>query len=127
MMKHLTTIGRFVFALPFLVFGMMHFMKSGMMAGMIPSWLPGGVFWVYLTGLALVAASVSFMINKQMKLSGMLLGVMLLMFVMFLHLPMAMSGNETMMQMAMPNMLKDLSLAGGAFLMAGIGAAPKIS
>lgn len=116
-MKAMSTIGRFMFAIPFLIFGMMHFMKAGMMAGMIPSWLPGGVFWVYLTGLALIAVAVSLMIKKMMKLSGTMLAALLLMFVMFIHIPMLVSGNEMMMQMAMPNMLKDMALAGGALIL----------
>ena len=38
-----TTIARIIFAIPFLIFGLNHFMKADMMAGMVPSFLPGGV------------------------------------------------------------------------------------
>ncbi|MEO5643855.1 MAG: DoxX family protein [Bacteroidia bacterium] len=119
-MKMTTTIGRIMFAIPFLVFGMMHFMKATMMAGMIPTWLPGGVFWIYLTGIALVAFSMSILLKKMMKISGLMLAALLLMFIMLIHLPMILSGNEMAMQTAMPNMLKDVALAGAAFIISGM-------
>lgn len=109
--------GRYVFAIPFLIFGVFHFMNAGDMAGMIPGWLPGGVFWIYLTGLALIAASVSMMIKVMDKLASFLLGVMLIIFVLVLHLPGALDGDPT-------NLLKDLAMAGGAWLYAGYVAKP---
>lgn len=110
--------GRYVFALPFLIFGVFHFMDAGNMAGMIPGWLPGGVFWVYLTGLALIAASISMMIKVMDQLASFLLGVMLILFVLFLHLPGALEGDQA----STTNLLKDMALAGGAWLYAGYAA-----
>ena len=115
-MKNLTAIGKYLFAIPFIIFGLMHFMNGSAMAGYIPSFIPGGVFWVYLTGLALILAPVAMFINKYAKLSMFLLGIMLLLFVLTIHLPGVL--NSDTMQMYLPNMLKDLSLAGGAFFLA---------
>jgi putative oxidoreductase len=112
--------GRYVFALPFLIFGVFHFMNASNMAGMIPGWLPGGVIWVYLTGLALIAASVSMMIKVMDQLASFLLGVMLLIFVLVLHLPGALEGDQA----STTNLLKDLAMAGGAWLYAGYVAKP---
>jgi len=108
-------VGRILFALPFAVFGLFHFMNAGNMTGMIPGWMPLAVFWVYLTGLALIAASVSIIIEKKTRLAGILLGVMLLIFVFTIHIPGIMGGSET----AMPNLLKDAALAGAAWYLAG--------
>ena len=105
-------IGSYLFSIPFIIFGMMHFMMGGQMAGMVPSFIPGGVFWVYLTGLALVLAGVSIIIQKKAKLASLLLAVMLGMFMVFVHIPGLM--NEATMQMAMPSLLKDMALAGAA-------------
>ena len=115
-MKNLNTSGRYLFAIPFAVFGLMHFMSAGDMAGMVPSFIPGGVFWVYLTGLALIAAPVSFIINKHAILAAQLLAALMLIFVFTIHLPSVIGGN----MMAMASLLKDLSLAGGALLLASI-------
>lgn len=109
-------IGRYLYMIPILVFGLFHFMGADDMKSMIPSWLPGGVFWVYLTGLALVLSFVAFVINKKAKLALTLLGVMLLVFVFLIHIPGLMGGNE----MAMPMILKDSAMAGGAFMLAGM-------
>lgn len=105
--------GRYLYALPFAVFGLLHFMAAEDMAGMVP--LPGAVFWVYLTGIALIAAAVSFIIEKKVRLAGLLLGIMLLIFVLSIHVPAVMgeAGDA-----AMPNLLKDLSLAGAAWFIA---------
>jgi uncharacterized membrane protein len=95
---------------------MMHLMMANNMAGMVPSWVPGGVFWVYVIGMALVAAAISIIAKKQIYLASVLLAVLLGVFVMTIHLPALLGGD----QMAMGGMLKDISLAGGALLIAGL-------
>ncbi|NBC19418.1 MAG: DoxX family membrane protein [Bacteroidetes bacterium] len=105
-------LGRILFALPFAVFGILHFMNASAMAGMVP--LPGGVFWVYLTGVALIAAAVSMLIGKYARLAALLLGVMLFIFVLSIHLPDLLGGN----QQAMSNLLKDFALGGAAWALA---------
>ncbi len=115
-MDKLTTIGRVIFAVPFAIFGLMHIMKANAMAGMVPSFIPGGVFWVYLTGLALLAASVSIITKKQIVLASILLSSLLFIFVLTIHLPALIGGN----QMAMSGLLKDIGLGGAALYIAGI-------
>lgn len=115
-MNNLNNIGRIIFAIPFAIFGLMHFMAAGDMAGMVPSWVPGGVFWVYLTGLALVAAAVALISKKHISLAALLLAALMLVFVLTIHLPMVMGGN----QMAMGSLLKDFSLGGAALMISGL-------
>ena len=93
-------------------------MAGSEMAGYIPSWLPGGVFWVYLTGLALIAACISIIIQKEAKLASLLLALMLGVFILTLHIPGLM--NEATMQLSMAALLKDMTLAGAALTYAGI-------
>ncbi len=106
------TVSRYLFAVPFIIFGIFHFMNAGGMAGMVPGWLPGGVFWVYLTGLALIVAPISLFIGKKDKLAMLLLALMLVIFALLVHLP----GGQA----SMPSLLKDLSLAGAALTWAGL-------
>lgn len=115
-MNSLTNTGRILFALPFAVFGLMHLMAAKDMAGMVPGWVPGGVFWVYLTGVALIAATVAIIAKKQISLAALLLGVLMFVFVLTVHLPGLMGGN----QMAMSGLLKDFSLGGAAFMISGL-------
>jgi putative oxidoreductase len=108
-MKAILALGRYLFAIPMLVFGVFHFMNADAMSGMVP--LPGGVFWIYLTGLALVLAGISIVIKKYDRLAAFLLGIMLLIFALSIHLGGAIDGDQG----STTNFLKDVALAGGAF------------
>jgi putative oxidoreductase len=115
-MKNLSIIGRFLFALPLIGFGLGHLTNPEGMAGMVPAYFPGGVFWVYLTGVAFIAAAISFMTGQMMRIAGMLLAMMLGIFVLTIHLP-AVQG-VGMKSLAFAVLLKDLALAGGALVIA---------
>lgn len=106
-------IGRYLYALPMIIFGLFHFLNATKMAGMVP--IPGGVFWIYLTGLSLIAVGISIIIEKRDDWSSFLLAILLLVFVLTIHLPGALTGGE-MSQMHITDMLKDLGLAGGALI-----------
>lgn len=109
-------ISRYLFSVPFIIFGFFHLMGGSNMAGMVP--IPGGVFWVYLTGVAMMAAGVSFLIGKMDYWAGVGLGTLLLIYVLSIHLPGVINAaDEGAMQTSMGSMLKDLALAGGAFMM----------
>lgn len=116
-MKNLGMIGKILFCVPFLAFGIFHLMNANQMAGMIPSYLPGGVFWVYLSGIALLLAGISILTGRSTKLATMLLGIMLLLFVVILHAPNLSNPDAMTAQMAMSGMLKDIGLAGAAFML----------
>ncbi len=107
------TIARLLFTLPMLIFGLNHFMMGSQMAGMVP--IPGGVFWVYLTGVAFIAAAIAFLTGKLAYTAGLLLALMLLIFALSIHLPNLLGGN----MQSMTSLLKDLALSGGALLLAG--------
>ncbi len=112
------TISRTLFALPMMVFGALHFMNAQAMSAMVPSFVPGGVIWVYLTGLALLAAAVAILANRFAVWASLLLGILLLSFALTVHLPGVM--NPDTMAMSLPNLLKDTALSGAAFAFAGI-------
>ena len=113
LMDEISSIGKFMFAIPMVIFGLFHFINAKAMVGMVP--IPGGVFWIYLTGLALILSAVSIIIRKYDDLASFLLAILLLTFVFTIHLPGVLSGGE-MAQMFMTNLLKDLALAGGALI-----------
>ena len=48
---NISKIGKYLFAIPMVIFGLFHFLNASAMAGMVP--IPGGEFWIYLTGLSL--------------------------------------------------------------------------
>lgn len=106
--------GKYLFALPMAIFGIFHFMNGAAMAGMVPSYVPGGVIWVYVTGAALIAAAAAIITGKKAKLASVLLAVLLLIFVLTIHLQGAMAGDHA----STASLLKDLGLAGGALVFA---------
>ena len=108
-----TTVARYLYAIPFLVFGVIHFIQGSNMAGYVP--IPGGVIWVYVVGVALIAACVSIIIEKYTKLACLLLALLLIIFVLSIHLPGVIGGEDPE---AMSRLLKDSALAGGALLLA---------
>lgn len=112
-MNLITNIGRFLFAIPMVIFGVFHFVNSRTLQSVVPSFIPGQTFWVYLTGAALIAAGISILIKKQVQLVSILLALMLLVFAFFVHFPLALEGD----QLASSSLLKDIALAGGALIL----------
>ena len=79
--------GPSLFAACLVVFGSIHFVVARFIAGLIPAWIPGSLFWAYLTGTALIASGISIAIRRLDQWAGFLLGVMFLLWVVLLHAP----------------------------------------
>lgn len=122
------TVGRFLFAIPFAVFGIMHFIYTDDMVPLVP--VPGGIVWVWVTGIVLIAAALSIIIGVRDKLAAFLLGVFMLITAFFSHFPMVAEanalGDSAAAGAAMSHVLKDLMLAGASWMYAGsVGARDK--
>lgn len=115
-MKNLSVIGRILFALPFGIFGLNHFLMVDFFTGMLTSFIPGTGFTVLLTGIFLLAASISIIIKKYVRLACILLAAMLLIFILTIHVP-GLFDAETA-QTSLMQLLKDTALMGGALLIA---------
>jgi uncharacterized membrane protein YphA (DoxX/SURF4 family) len=110
-MKPLGFIGKIIYAIPLLVFGFGHLTNAGSMKGMVPSMFPFPEIWVYLTGIALILAAISIIINKKTRLATLLLGIMLLLFAVLIHLPAMLDGSQA----GFASFMKDSAMAGAAF------------
>lgn len=117
-MNKLTTIGRILFALPFGIIGINHFVMTDVFTGMLTSFIPGGGYTVLMTGVALISASISIMIKKFIPLSCYLLAGLLFIFILTIHIPSVIKGDTS--HLAMINLLKDTGLMGGALVIAGL-------
>lgn len=111
-----TTIARILFSVPFIALGIGHLLNANMMAGAVP--VPGGVIWIYITGIAMILAGISAITKIMGKTAMLMLSLLLLIYIVSIHLPAAMKP-ETMM-MGMMGIYKDAGLMGGALLLAGI-------
>ena len=112
------SLGRILFGVPFLIFGILHFLQRGAMAGVVPSWMPGSVIWVYLTGAANLAAGLSIALDRYVRVVAIALVAMLVSFIVTVHLPGVLAEGPS--QMALTNLLKDVGLAGGALMLLGL-------
>jgi uncharacterized membrane protein len=82
-------VGRMLFAICLLVFGLTHFVASDETARMVPSWLPPGqMFWAYATGVFYVAAAVALATRVRAVLAARLAALMMLGFNVLVWLPM---------------------------------------
>ncbi len=118
----ISKVGTVLYALVIGFFGVNHFMNGTGMAHMVPSFLPGGVVWVYITGIALICAAISFLIDKQTRLAGLLLAIFLLLIVLTVHLPAVINAqDESYRRLPMINLIKDTGLAAAALILAGKG------
>lgn len=105
---------KMIFAVIMGIFGIFHFIYAGNMTGMIPSFLPMPIVWVYLTGAALVLYCVSILMgHKLQRTAGYLLALFLLLCVILYHVP-KMSTDPG----AIYAILKDLALAMAAIYIA---------
>jgi putative oxidoreductase len=115
----ITKIGTIFYALVIAFFGINHFIVGTGMQKMVPTFLPGGIVWVYITGACLLAASIAFLIDKQVRLAGFLLCLFLLLIVLTVHLPAVLDAPDAAARrFPMTNLIKDTGLAAAALLVA---------
>jgi uncharacterized membrane protein len=79
--------GSCIFAVALFVFAAQHYLYAQFIAGLIPSWIPAGLFWAYVVMFAFFAASVSIIIQKQVRLSATLLSLLFFLWFWILHMP----------------------------------------
>lgn len=112
-----SVISRIVFALVIGYFGFGHLTNAEGMSTMVPSYLPAAKILVYISGVAMLLAAISFIIGVKTKLAGYLLGLLLLVIVVLVHLPSYINGNDAAMVM----ILKDTAMAAAAFFIGSKG------
>ena len=117
-MKKITTIGRILFAIPFALFGINHFLQTDYYLGMLTSFIPLGAYTIILTGIMLIVASISIITKKFVKFSTIMLAVLLFIFIITIHIPHLFDGTDRTITLIA--LLKDISLMGGSLMIAGI-------
>ncbi len=120
--QSLYRVGIVLYALVIGFFGINHFLNRTGFQNTIPSFIPYHIFWVYLTGVALIAAAISFLIGKKTKMAGLFLFLYLIIIVLSIHLPAVIrSEGSPIVSIALTNLVKDTGLAAAALMIAGRG------
>jgi uncharacterized membrane protein len=112
----LVVLGPVFFAVPLAVFGTEHFTAATILAGMVPAWLPGHMFWALFVGTCLIAAAVSIAAGTYGWLAAALAGVLILLFEFLIHIPNVAGSPHTRLLWVVA--LREPAFAGGAFALA---------
>jgi putative oxidoreductase len=123
-MKKLTTLGRILFALPFLVFGINHFLMMDYYVGMLTSFIPLGAYTIIITGLLMIVTSISIITKKYIIQSTIILASLLFLFIVTIHIPHLFDGTDRAITLIA--LLKDISLMGGSLMIAGLSVENKV-
>lgn len=118
----LATLWRFFVGIPAIFFGVEHFLHPKFAPGIpmeatTPAWIPGRLFWAYLTGAALIACGACIVVNKKVRLAATYLGIVILLLGVFVYLPMIVV-NPSDIDSGLNNFVDILALSGTAMVLA---------
>jgi len=115
----ISRIAVIILAIVLIVFGIYHFMQPRVMITFVPNFLPGGLTWVYVVGIAFILAGIAFILHRWVKLAGYMLALLLICFVLLIHLPNYLhSGDINEQRLSFMNLLKDSAIAAFAMYVA---------
>lgn len=80
-------IGRVLFALAIISFGLDHYVYAHEATGYMPTWIGYQLFWIYFTGTCLLGSGIAILLKIRVRLFAALLGTMILIWVIILHIP----------------------------------------
>jgi len=127
-MNDIPKIGRYLLAIPMIVYPPLHFVYPDFVAAIVPPWIPFPLFWTYFTAVAIFAAGVAILLRKYAYIASVLLGIEILLFCILIHGPLlfhiSMYPKEVQAIFGeLPNRIinafKDFGLCGAVFLFAG--------
>jgi uncharacterized membrane protein len=80
-------LGRYIFAVPLIIFGILHFKYAFFISNIIPKWIPGRFFFANFVGLCFICAALAIVSGIRARLAGYMLAAMFLLWVAILHAP----------------------------------------
>jgi uncharacterized membrane protein YphA (DoxX/SURF4 family) len=98
--------------------GIQHFLWEDFVTTLVPSWIPGALFWTYFAGVALVAGGVGLLVPRFAPLAGTLVGAMVFTWVLILHVPRALTAPEAGLRNEWIAVFEALAVSGLAFVVA---------
>ena len=104
--------GPLLFAIAMAVFGADHLVTASFVAKIVPSWIPGRLFWAYFVGFALLTAALSLATTIKWRLATALLGIVIFLFVLTIHIPGLLAPPHDKIFLTL--LLRDLTLSAGA-------------
>jgi hypothetical protein len=88
-LEKLIPFGKIFFCTTMVAYGYAHFLYTQPISTLVPNWIPGHIFWTYFAGAALMASGLAIVFNIKRELSALLLSATILIWLIVLHIPMA--------------------------------------
>lgn len=112
----IVALANLCFAAPLGVFGAEHFAAAQGISQLVPKFMPWPLFWTYLVGTALFAASLSIAAQIKVHWSGLMWGVMMFLFVAMMDIPGAVQDSHNRIAWAL--LARELSFGAGGWCLA---------
>jgi uncharacterized membrane protein len=122
--RKLVTLGRLFVGIPIVFFGIEHFLYHDFLPGVPlpdvkpPSWIPGLLFWRYLTGAVFLVTGSGLVLVKWPRSAATGLGLMILILVLVIYVPMVVADPLNVAD-ALNSLADTLLLSGTALCLAG--------
>jgi uncharacterized membrane protein YphA (DoxX/SURF4 family) len=113
-------VGRNFYAIMLVIFGFEHFLYADGVRLLVPTWIPGDLFWTYFAAIALMGAGISLILRIRVRLVATLLGIMVLIWFLILHIPRAVVAPVTDKGNELSSVFESLGVSGIAFVIASI-------
>src|SRR5262249_36231947 len=109
-------LGRFFLAAFLVLAGILHFVYVEFVAGLVPAWIPGHLFWTYFAGCALIAGGIGIIVPWTPPLAASLTALMIFLWVVLLHIPRALAAPHDSNEATA--VFEALAMSGAAILVA---------
>ncbi len=113
----IVALGNLFFAAPLAVFGAEHFAAARGIMQLVPKFMPWPLFWTYVVGVGLIAASLSIATKIQVRWSGLLFGMMMFLFVAMMDLPGTLQNMHNRISWAL--LCREMSFGAAGWVLAG--------
>src|SRR5580700_2164796 len=116
-LEKIVALSYLCFAVPYGVFGALHLFGVEFVAPLVPEYMPWRLFWAYFVGVALIAASLSIATKIQVQWSGLLFGILMIVFEALLIIPGLHANPHNRFSWTI--LFREFSFASGGWILAG--------
>ncbi len=109
-------LARMLYGLCLIFFGVAHFLDVKDTISLIPTWLPGHLFWAYFTGCTFIAAGVATLIGVCARLAVALSALQIALFLFVVWIPIVAKGSSSPFQWS--ETILNIALMAGAWMVA---------
>ena len=117
--KKLIPFGSILFAIPIISFGILHFLVTKEASTLVPSWIPGPIFWTIAGGVGLLGSGIAIILKVRPGLFAAMLGTMIFIWFVILHIPRVVVAASADMGGEVISAFLALAYSGIAFVIAG--------